>query len=82
MILLDIYVPSVDMIFDFIMETDVPVKQLIKEAAGILSHKLQEESPEQKRHFVLCSPDRQCILPEDNTLKECGIPGGSRLLLV
>ena len=82
MILVDVHVPSIDMVFDFMMDADVPVGVLVREAADILSHKLQEELKDPDRHFVLCSPDKQCILPEDNTLKECGIPGGSRLLLV
>ena len=82
MILVDVHVPSIDMVFDFMMETDIPAGVLAKEAAGILSHRLQERGKDPAGHFVLCSPERQCILPDENTLKECGIRGGSRLLLV
>lgn len=82
MILVDIYVPSVDQEFDFGLDETVKISGIIEEVASMVSQKEQCELKGNPAEFLLCSMRDKAILPRDKTLSECGISNGNRLILV
>ena len=73
MILVDIYIPSLDKNYDFQVDENVSIKSLILEITDMI---------ENETKFMLCSMDQKKILEKYYTLKECDIRNGSKLLLV
>lgn len=82
MILVDIYVPSVDNIYDFQLDEKTPIMTIIEEIGELI---------EQKEHCVLfgkvdelllCTRKDKRILPKDATLDECAVRTGDSLILV
>lgn len=82
MILVDIYVPSVNQEFDFGLDETVRISSIIEEVASMISQKLQCDLNGKSSEFFLCSLLKQNILPRDYSLEECGISNGDRLILV
>ena len=81
-ILVDIYVPSVDQEFDFGLDENVKISGIIEEVASLVSQKEQCELRGNPEEFLLCSLRDNAILPRNRTLKECDITNGCRLILV
>ena len=81
MILVDIYVPSLDAVYDFQLDENTPVKAVTTEIGEMLGKKFKVPARSESR-FVLCSFEQKNILPGEKTLHMCGIRNGSRLLLV
>lgn len=82
MILVDIYVPSVDQEFDFGLDETAKIAGIIEEIASMVSQKEQCELKGNTEELLLCSMRDKAILPREKTLAECDIVNGSRLLLV
>lgn len=82
MILVDIYVPSVDREFDFGLEEKAKISGIIEEVASMISQKEQCMLKGNADELLLCSMQDKTILPKDRTLEQCGIRNGSRLILV
>ena len=82
MILVDIYVPSLDATYDFQLDENTPVKDLTAEIGEMLGKKCKAAPDQEGQRFVLCSYAQKAILPAEKTLFMCGIRSGSRLLLV
>ncbi len=82
MILVDIYVPSLDAAYDFQLDENTPVKALTVEIGEMLGKKYKAVPDQERQRFVLCSYEQKAILPSEKTLYMCGIRSGSRLLLV
>ena len=82
LITVEVKVPSLDAVYDFRLEEDVLVDDLMKEMNDILIKKTKSAISEKNQNFFLCSIDRQAILNPRRTLRQNGIGEGSRLLLV
>ena len=82
MILVDIYIPSMDQTVDFNLDEDVPVSSLAEEIGEMIAQSSQSMGVEHSAGLLLCSVDRQCILDGSRTLRENGVRNGSRLLIV
>ena len=82
MILVDICIPAIDSSFDFMLEENVPVSQVIMEISEMLAKKMGEKRPPNIENFMLCSMDTQKILEKEKTLYGNGIEDGSSLILV
>lgn len=82
MILVDIYVPSADKTYDFLLDENKKMSLIIEETARIISSKMNSSSDEQFSGFSLYAVEDQRILDSEATLFECGIDDGCRLLLV
>lgn len=82
MVMVEIYVPSVDTQYDFLLEENVKVFSVIEEICEVLNNKLKGSAQNLNSDFILCSLDYKKILAMDKTLKACGVKDGSRLLLV
>ena len=82
MILVDIYVPSVDREFDFGLDEKAGIAGIIEEVASLVSQKEQCELKGNADVLLLCSMEDKAILPRDKSLEQCHIHNGSRLMLV
>lgn len=82
MILVDIYVPSIDQEFDFGLDDTAAISNVIDEVASLVSQKEQCDPSGNLSELILCSMQNGTILPRDKTLEECGIVNGCRLILV
>ncbi|MCC8029406.1 MAG: EsaB/YukD family protein [Lachnospiraceae bacterium] len=81
MILVDIYVPSVNEQYDFKVDENAYIANVVEEIGDILTagHTKKEDAV---RDLILCDAGRGAILPMDQTLKQNGIGNGSRLMLI
>ena len=82
MILVDVYVPSLDETFDFQLDENTPIRQITDEIGEMLGKKVRVPVQPDRQRFMLCSYDSGSILSGEHTLRKCGIRNGSRLLLV
>ncbi|MBS6395734.1 MAG: hypothetical protein KH452_01100 [Clostridiales bacterium] len=78
MILADVYVPALNDQFDFKLDENVYVADLLEE----LGDQFLKDTPQAKKDLLLCSLDENRILPLNQTLKQSGITSGCRLLLL
>lgn len=82
MILTDIYIPAVDDNYDFMLDENVPVIQIMEEISEMIAKKVKEKKPGQISEFVLYSRDSDTILDLNLSLYANGIHDGSRLIFV
>lgn len=82
MILTDIYIPAVDGNYDFMLDENVPVVQVMEEISEMISKKVKEKKPDQISDFVLYSRDSDTILDQNLSLFANGVHDGSRLIFV
>lgn len=82
MILTDIYIPAIDGNYDFMLDENAQLTQLIAEISEMISKKVNEAKLEQIGEFVVYSMDTGSMLDLRISLYENGIRDGSRLLLV
>lgn len=82
MILTDIYIPAIDSNYDFMLDENVPVHQIMEEIGGMISKKVKEDAPVSLDEFALYSLDTKLLLDWGKSLHANGIRDGSRLLFV
>lgn len=82
MILIDVYVPSLDRIYDFQVEERATVESLILEMAEIIAGQTQTGKSPDSEKFMLCQKEERRILERGGTLIDYGIKNGARLMLV
>lgn len=82
MILVDVYVPSVDKEYDFSLNETVTVQTIIEEIAEMIGQKEQTFLVGDIREMNLCDKRSKAILPFENTLADCGIRTGASLILI
>lgn len=82
MILVDIYIPSLDKTYDFQVDENVSVENLIVEIAEMIGNETKSGDSFSAEKFMLCSMDQNIILQKKGTLQAYGIKNGSRLMLV
>lgn len=82
MILVEVYVPAVDDNFDFELDENVPIYQIVGELCEMLGKKMKSSIVSGTNGFMLCAMEQNEILPNERTLYQCKVKDGSRLLLV
>lgn len=82
MILVEVYVPAADERFDFELDENVKIDQIISELGEMLDKKMKSSVKTGMDDFVLCLMGRDEILQRDRTLYQSHVKDGSRLLLV
>ena len=82
MILVDIYVPAVDQIYNFNLCEDIVISAIINEIVGMIYQKEQTALYGSQEDLNLYSIRDKRILPRDNTLSDCNIMTGGSLMLV
>lgn len=82
MILVDIYIPSLDKTYDFQVDENVSVESLIVEIAEMIGNETKSGKKLSVEKFLLCSRDQELIFQKTSSLQSYGIKNGSRLMLV
>jgi hypothetical protein len=82
MILVDIYVPSIDRTYDFDLDEYARISELVDEICEMITQTLQGEAKVDSEKMMLCSYDTKSVLPSDSTLYQCRVKTGSHLFIV
>ena len=82
MIMVDVYVPSVDREYDFEIDENAPVSLVLEEISAMVCQKEQCVLTGDARELILCDRATQRILTPGYSLKECHIGVGAKLILV
>lgn len=82
MILLEIKVPSVDKTYDFQLDEDANIFNIIAEIGELISQKEHCNVVGNFENLRLCSNKNQQILSVNKTLRECNVQTGDCLTLV
>lgn len=82
MILVDIFVPSVNTVYDFQLDEDAKISTLVEEIGEMVCQKERCEIVGDMNNFMLCSTDTKQILLPNATLSACGIKTGDSLILL
>lgn len=82
MILVDINIPTLNQVYDFNLDENVKIVELLDEIGGMLEQSSHSSVCGDRNKLLLCNCDTKKILPLHKTLYQCGVQTGSRLLLV
>lgn len=82
MILVDIFVPSIDRIYDFQLNENIVISTLIEEVCEMIEQKERVDIVGDSSELQLCDKDRQLCLIKTKTLADYGIKTGQSLILV
>ena len=81
MILVDIQVPSINMVYDFELDEETPAWELVREAAETIAEKERlGYSAEEGMHLYAMNHEK--ILNDAYSLKQQGIRSGEKLVLI
>ena len=82
MIMVDVYVPSVDREYDFEIDENAPISLVIEEISAMVCQKEQCVLSGAVQELMLCDRETQRILTPGKNLRECGVGVGAKLILV
>lgn len=82
MILVDIYVPSLDKSYDFQLNENMGVGTIIEEISEMVGQKERSQIVGDVSQLTLCDKRQRRVLDKDRTLAECGIFTGNSLILI
>lgn len=82
MIMVDVYVPSVDREYDFEIDENAPISLVIEEISAMVCQKEQCVLSGDPKELMLCDRETQNILKPGYSLKECHVGVGAKLILV
>lgn len=82
MILIDVYVPVCNRVYDFYLDSQKSVEQLITEISGLIAEQEDADLDGEATDFWLCEMSKGVVLHGKYSLAEQGIKEGAGLLLV
>lgn len=82
MILVDVFVPSVNKTYDFQLSETTPIYTVIEEISEMIGQKERAAIVGEVKELLLCDKKTQSILEKNKTLAECGIITGHSLIFV
>ncbi|MBR1692809.1 MAG: hypothetical protein IJ711_08555 [Lachnospiraceae bacterium] len=82
MIMVDIYFPAVDQTYSLRLDENVKILSLIQEIGEMMCKKYRSSPEATTDRFMLCSLQKNRVLPNHTTLAENGIRNGERLMMV
>ena len=82
MILVELVVPAMDETFDFMLDENAAIEQVIGEIEEMMTKKLKQPPVQEGSRFLLCSLDYNRILSRRSTLNDEGLKDGSRIMLI
>ncbi len=82
MVLVDVFVPSVDKTYNFNLNESVSIESLILEITEMIEQKERTKLVGDKKKLNLYNVNKTMILPVSNTLSDCYVTSGTRLMLV
>lgn len=81
MILVDVYIPAIEQMYDFRLEESCCPDVIIGEICEMAEQKEQMASGGQES-FLLFDANQQCMLQNEKTLAQSGVTDGHLLILV
>lgn len=81
MILVDIYVPSINKQYDFKLDENAYIADILEEVGEMMLSREGERKAEMES-LLFCDYENHRVLPLQQTLKQCGIGSGCRLVLL
>jgi hypothetical protein len=82
MIIADVFVPSIDQVYNFSLDETVSVGALIEELISMIEQREQTTFAGNRQSVILVDKQSRAILPIDSTLYDCNVETGSALILV
>lgn len=82
MILVDVYVPSVNSTYNFQLDEEVRIGLLIEEIGEMVCRREHCQLNGKMENLLLCSMDNREIIPKYTTLTKYGVKTGARLMLL
>lgn len=82
MVLVDVFVPSVDKTYNFSLNETVEIQSVIAEITEMIEQKERVTLVGDRSGLYLYNAGSERVLPKGNTLADCAIGNGSRLILV
>ncbi len=82
MVLVDIFVPSVDKTYNFSLNENVAIDGVILEITEMIEQKERTKLIGSKSDLNLYKMSDSALLPQKNTLSDCYVTSGTRLILV
>lgn len=82
MIMVDIYFPVVDLVYNFRVDENSKISGLVQEISEMMCKKYKSVFEKSRQQYMLCSPDGKKILGDNTTLAQHEIKNGSRLMMV
>lgn len=82
MILVDVYIPSLGMTYDFRVDEYVKLTSVVQEISEMLTDKYKSSLNKRAEEFMLCSITDGRILNNGTSLAENNITNGCKLLMV
>ncbi len=82
MILVDVYLPVVDRVYDFNLDESKPIGMMIVDIVDMICQKEQWQPPKNMAGMALWVIDEKRKLPGNSTLAANRIVSGMRLMLV
>lgn len=81
MILVNVYVPVIGQQFEFNLDENARINNLLMEMGEMMRQMQMEEDTVQQCDFVLSDLNQRRVLAGNRTLAEYGVMNGARLLL-
>lgn len=81
MILIDVYVPALDKVYDFSVDENSAISVLTEELAEMICQYEQYDPIEHPERIMLACESKRLRLPANETLLSCGIRHGERLIM-
>ena len=82
MILVDVFVPSVNKVYDFQLSETAPIYTVIEEISEMIGQKERVAIVGDVKELLLCDRKTQRILEKNKTLAECNIVTGCSLIFI
>lgn len=82
MIIVDVFVPSVDKIYDFSLNENVTVRAVIDEVGEMIGQKERCKIVGDVTRLQLYDRKTQILLDKNKTLRQCGVTTGGSLIFV
>ncbi len=82
MILVDIFVPSIDKTYNFGLNENVAIDSVILEITEMIEQKERTKLLGNKNELNIYQINNERILPKQNTLSDCYVTSGTRLILI
>lgn len=82
MIMVDIYFPVVDLVYNFRVDENSKISGLVQEIGEMMCKKYKSVFEKSQQQYMLCSCDGKQILEHNTTLAHHDIKNGSRLMMV
>lgn len=81
MVLLDIQVPAIDRIYDFELDEEIQIGELLKKIVQMIKEK-EEIVTDKEEKLYLYAFQSEKVLRESDSLKQQGVKSGETLFLI